>query len=146
MICFFTHLFVPLPRMKKILSFFYGTLFISVAFLMTACEFETSGNGDLDGLWQLTQQDSVGTTASRDMRQSGIYWAVQVRLLQIQGGPQYGYYRFKHADGMLKLYSPNLDKVGREDTTSLYSYRVLKLNGSHLVLEDEKAKLTFRKY
>lgn len=132
--------------MKRISSFFHATLFISVAFLFSACEFETSGNGDLDGLWQLSQQDSVGTTVSQDMRLSGIYWAVQVRLLQIQGGEQSGYYRFKHADGKLKLYSASLDKEGREDTISLYNYHILQLKGSRMVLEDENVRLTFRKY
>ena len=114
--------------------------------MLAACEFETSGNGDLDGLWQLTQQDSVGTQTSQDMRQSGIFWAVQVRLLQIKSGPQKGYYRFNRSNGRLRLYSADLDKEGNADTTSLYNYRLLKLNGSNMVLEDEKVKLSFRKY
>jgi hypothetical protein len=130
--------------MKK--TIYFLVFLVGIVLTLSACEFETSGNGDLDGLWQLAQQDSVATEASQDMRQSGIYWAVQVRLLEIQGGPQSGYYRFRRADGRLKLYSPNLDKEGREDTTSLYDYRVLKLNGSRMVLEDEKVRLTFRKY
>lgn len=120
--------------------------FFSVVLSLTACEFETSNNGDFDGLWQLTQQDSVGTSVTKDMRTSGIYWAVQVRLLQIQGGAQMGYYRFERSNGRLKLYSADLDKEGKTDTTSLYNYRVLKLNGSSMVLEDNSIRLFFRKY
>lgn len=137
---------LPLQSMKKIVSYIYSTLFICAVLFLSACELETSGNGDLDGLWQLSLQDSVGTTVVQDMRQSGVYWAVQVRLLEIKGGPQSGCYRFKRADGRLKLYSAELDKEGHEATTPLYDYRVMKLNGSSMVLEDEKVKLTFRKY
>lgn len=132
--------------MKKLLSIYHCTFIIGAALMLAACEFETSGNGDLDGLWQLTQQDSVGTQTSQDMCQSGIFWAVQVRLLQIKSGPQKGYYRFNRSNGRLRLYSADLDKEGNADTTSLYNYRVLKLNGSKMVLEDDNVKLSFRKY
>ena len=130
--------------MKKLLKIFLGSLSLSVA--LTACEFETSDNGDLDGLWQLTQQDSVRTGASKDMRSSGVYWAVQVRLLQIQGGSRRGYYRFTHSDGWLRLRPADVDKEGNEDTTTLYSYRVRALNSSKMVLDDDTVRLSFRKY
>ena len=133
--------------MKKIFPVVRGTLFtIGFVLALTACEFETSGNGDLDGLWQLTRQDSVGTSVTTDMRSSGVYWAVQVRLLQIQGGPQRGYYRFTLGGGWLTLRSADLDREGHEDPTVLYRYRVKTLDGSRMVLEDEKMRLDFRKY
>lgn len=130
--------------MKKILFIIPCLLLMSV--VLTACEFETSDNGDLDGLWQLTQQDSVGTGVSKDMRSSGVFWAVQVRLLQIQGGARRGYYRFTHSDGWLRLRPADVDKEGNEDTTTLYRYRVRTLNSSKMVLDDDTVRLSFRKY
>lgn len=133
--------------MKKIRLLFIVHCVLFMSIIPTACEFETSANGDLDGLWQLTKQDNASINpVSVDMRQSGIYWAVQVRLLQIHGGPQNGYYRFTLKGGYLTLRPANLDKEGREDTTALYRYRVKALNGSRMALENDMVKLDFRKY
>lgn len=126
--------------MKKLLYMLMATL------LIVACEFETSDNGDLDGLWQLTTRDSIASGTSTDVHVSGEYWAVQVRLLQIRGGRHSGYYRFCHADGHLRLYPSRLDNDGRQDTTILYDYHVVNLNGSRMVLQDDTVRLSFRKY
>lgn len=129
--------------MKKLLF----TFMLLLSIMLAGCEFETSGNGDLDGFWQLMQLDSVATGTTRDMRKSGLCWAVQMRLLYVQDGsvPK-RYYRFTLGGGRLKLRPANLDEQGREDQTVLWDYRVLQLNGSRMVLEDDTLRLTFRKY
>ena len=134
------------------------------ALLLSACELEVSENGDFDGLWQLTALDSVGTGSSVDMRTSGEFWAVQMRLLEVRnsrGQHRNQYFRFTLADGWLTLRTPNLDENGmtddstKIDVSSLRRYgisrvderfHVLTLTGSTMVLQNEAVKLSFRKY
>jgi len=133
-------------RMKKRGILYIICAALTIIAVLSSCEFETSGNGDLDGLWQLSVRDSLVTGTSYDVHMQGEYWAVQVHLLQIRGGRHSGYYRFRYADGRLKLYPPQLDADGRQDTTTLFDYRVVNLNGSRLVLQDDTVRLSFRKY
>lgn len=51
---------------------------------LVACgDIEGSDNGSFDGMWQLTQVDSVGASVSFDMRQSHIFWSVQGSMLEM---------------------------------------------------------------
>ena len=51
---------------------------------LTSCELETSDNGDLDGQWQMYQLDTLATNGITDMRDSTIFWAVQMNLLELK--------------------------------------------------------------
>ena len=64
--------------MKKLIIFVFG-----LCLLATACELETSKNGDLDGLWQLKTVDTLASGHSADMRQSQTWWAIQGKMLQM---------------------------------------------------------------
>ena len=55
------------------------------AILCLSCELETSDNGDLDGFWQLKQVDTL-QGGTKDMRGSGVFWAVQTDLLEARIG------------------------------------------------------------
>ena len=52
---------------------------------LTSCgmEIETSGNGDLDGFWNLTQVDSTATGVTADVHEQRLFWSVQHKLLQL---------------------------------------------------------------
>ncbi len=54
---------------------------LTICMALVACDIETSGNGDLDGFWQLRQVDTLATEGTTDMRQSMIYWAVKKRAI-----------------------------------------------------------------
>ncbi|MCR4809659.1 MAG: lipocalin-like domain-containing protein [Prevotella sp.] len=146
--------------MKKSILLAFLTLFLS------ACHFEVSDNGDLDGFWQLYSEDTLSSGQSADMRQSGIYWAVQMRLLSIEAKKQNirFLFRFTHEGSTLRLYDPRVDfrpSFGeRADTAvtcadSLHflglnsldeSFFVEELNSSRMTLRNDSLRLYFRRY
>jgi len=142
--------------MKKVCYFFMACI------LMTACELETSPNGDLDGFWQLTFIDTLSTGGSVDMRKSGVYWAVQMHLLEIQDAEtgQGVFFHFQHTGDSLFLYDPYFN-TRRPDIIEVKELAVLQpyginrfeerfavqaLDGSRLQLQSERLRLHFRRY
>lgn len=136
---------------------------IAVLFTLTECTFETSDNGDLDGYWQLTAIDTLATAHTADMRHSGIYWAVQVRLLLIRdvtvNSPNV-LFRFEKTAETLTISNPVIDerdvsdiKVENPDILHPYgiyrlkeTFRILQLDSQNMVLENQDFRMHFRKY
>lgn len=134
-----------------------------IAIAVSSCELETSGNGDLDGMWRLTSVDTISTGRSRDMRDERIFWAFQNKLLELDDkahGRQSVLFRFERNGGTLRLYNPymydrengdkpaddvkNLEPFGVEALE--VSYTVESLGGSRMVLRSENIRLQFRKF
>ena len=91
--------------MKKIIS--VSALCLALGSLLFSCTLETSDNGKLDGFWKLTRVDTLATGGVLDLRESGIFWAVQMNLMSVQDkyvedSPEY-LFRFEHKDGKLTL-------------------------------------------
>ncbi len=125
--------------------------------------FETSGNGDLDGYWQLSQVDTLQNGASADMTGSKVFWAVQGKFLDIidTHRSNYGYmFRFQHTadslllsdarvnqrelfDSLLTDVSP-LRPLGVNDLAE--HFLVEQLTGSRMVLRGKVLRLHFRKF
>ncbi len=125
--------------------------------------FETSGNGDLDGYWQLSQVDTLQNGASADMTGSKVFWAVQGKFLDIIDTHRgnYGYmFRFQHTadslllsdarvnqrelfDSLLTDVSP-LRPLGVNDLAE--HFLVEQLTGSRMVLRGKVLRLHFRKF
>lgn len=63
------------------------TTLITYFLLLTTCfacsNFETSGNGDFDGYWQLEEIDTLATGRTTDMHDSLVFWAVQHHLIEL---------------------------------------------------------------
>ena len=58
---------------------------IGIGLLLTACDMESSDNGHLDGFWQMTSKtDQYAKRGAVDMRDSGITWAFQGKLLELR--------------------------------------------------------------
>lgn len=59
--------------------------FISLIILLwfTSCDLETSGNGDLDGMWHIERMDSVNNGVQTDLKGERLYWSFQHKLLQL---------------------------------------------------------------
>jgi len=51
--------------------------------LSSCSNFETSGNGDFDGYWQLETIDTLATGGTTDMHDSLVFWAVQHHLIEL---------------------------------------------------------------
>lgn len=132
--------------------------------LMTSCDKETSDNGNLDGLWQMTQmQDKTTDVAKSDMRSSGITWAFQGHILELRDlkkGNQDIIMSFNHDGNKLKVFAPyrvdrDSDDIVINDVTLLLpygignttaEYNVTELSGSCMILDDDVWHLEFRKY
>ena len=136
---------------------------LAVIFMLTACDFEVSDNGDLDGYWQLKQQDTLATGGTTDMRNSGYYWAIQVNLLEIRDVQAHQLnvlFRFEHKDSKLRLYNPiadnrnisdsliaspvTLEPYGLQDIDETFD--IIELNSDKMVLENACYRYHFRKY
>ena len=147
---------------KYLLKLLMASLLIS----LSACEFEMSDNGDLDGFWQLCTVDTLATGHSSDMRQIGIYWSVQMHILSIENKPRFirFLFRFEQSDNQLRIYSPRLDNrisdSEREDALVTNaedlrvvgldsienSFQIVQLNGSRMILQNDHCRMYLRRY
>lgn len=138
-------------------------LFIIIGIGLTACDVEFSDNGDLDGFWQLCSIDTLETGRTGDVREKGLTWAFEGKLLEVrdvQKVHQDMILSFDHNSGYLRTFSPYLVyreegdlKIDDVDFLRPYginqleeSFKVLELDGDRMVLESEVVRLSFRKY
>lgn len=135
-------------------------LFILICVTNMSCEFYTSGNGDLDGFWQLRLLDSLKTGKSVDMRESGVYWGVQTDLLETSTRNIMVLFRFNLVGDSLFLREPYINNRDVSDmlvtdATLLApmgvnhineGFRVIELNGRTMMLQSDLLRLYFRKY
>ncbi len=138
---------------------------IGVALLAVGCTMESSDNGNLDGLWQLTRIDTLQTGRSVDMRYSQVVWCVQGALLETRIADHYEMeddviFRFSLSGDSLKLHSPffsyrDLGDVKVEDVSLLYPFGIMRLeecflvqhlSSSYMQLQSDSLRLYFRKY
>lgn len=137
-------------------------IIICVTTLLASCDFVTSDNGDLDGLWQMTVKEQVLSSEMTDMRARRVSWAFQGGLVQMNSGRieevtgQFSLTddvlrvtnlnHFSHADGDSRIDS--VDDVMRE--LGVYrleeTYEVKELNKNTLRLQNDSVRLVFRKY
>ncbi len=137
---------------------------------LTACEFEMSDNGDLDGYWQFTHVDSLQTGGTADMRYSQLFWSVQLNLLEIRNNLDVFrsvLFRFDKSGDRLRLWNPiaNIKNISDSiitDTAAFTPYYirctlnadntletnllVRKLNSDEMILQNDDYQLYFRKY
>lgn len=139
-------------------------IIIGVALLMTSCDKETSDNGNLDGLWQMTlMQNSTTDNVKSDMRSSGITWAFQGHILELRDvkkGSQDIIMSFNHNGNKLKVFAPyrvdrDSDDIIINDVALLLpygignttvEYNITELSGNCMILDDDVWHLEFRKY
>ena len=133
-----------------------------VAVMMASCELETSGNGDLDGMWRLAQVDTLATSGVDRMEGEKKYWMFQYKLLQLEdkaGTIGSVLLRFEHKGGTLRVYEPYIYDRENGDRplddpamTAPYGVNALDetftieaLDGGKMVLSNDKLRLSFRK-
>lgn len=133
-----------------------------VAVMMASCELETSGNGDLDGMWRLAQVDTLATSGVDRMEGEKKYWMFQYKLLQLEdkaGTIGSVLLRFEHKGGTLRVYEPYIyDRENGDrplDDPALMApygvnaldetFTIEALDGGKMVLSNDKLRLSFRK-
>lgn len=146
--------------MKKLL---YISLFLLA---VSSCTLETSDNGKLDGLWHLERIDTLQTGGATDLSNEKIFWAVENKLLQFQGGPTGTFsFHFTNTGDSLILLSPYRSYGHEENGTGgdqqvmnpsvLKPYGVQRLEehffkeslkSSSMVLRSDSLRLYFKKF
>lgn len=130
--------------------------------MVAACDMETSGNGDLDGLWHLRGVDTLATGGYADLSGNKIYWAVQGDLLILDDKSdtyESIVMYFDHSGDTLRLYSPyiydrsdgdpeieNIDQLRPYGVNSTdESFFIERLSGSRMILSTDTLQLNFKK-
>ncbi len=131
-------------------------------FLTTSCTFDVSDNGDLDGYWQLSAVDTLSNQKCVNMRDSGIFWAVQFEKLVTSSVNPVSevIFDFKQTPDSLTLSNPyvlyrdssdikitNTDRLRKYGVNNLEErFRIVRLDDSRMILETELLRLNFRRY
>ena len=145
--------------MKKI---FY---LLAFGMMLVSCEIETSGNGELDGYWQMSQVDTLATGGVADTRESFIYWGIQGKLLQIRSENDVYLsegllFRFENNNSILTLSSPFVHHLYETDEPiddveilkpfGIYrleeKFAIEQLDDKCMVLTNDVVRLHFRRY
>ncbi len=144
--------------MKKL----YILLGIGVSLLLMSCHLETSNNGDLDGLWQATIKEDIATGEVVDLRDYQATWSFQGKLVQMNASsiPNHVVGTFIQTENYLKVDKLSIFTSGKGDepisdvavlevfgfTKLDETFELLELNSNALRLQNDKVRLTFRKY
>ena len=127
-----------------------------LALIMTSCTMESSNNGNLDGMWHITEMQNIETGETTDYSEKAYFWKVDTKLMQMGGYLM----RFKQENGYLITYDVYYDnREGGDpvltDTTRLYPYgmtsipdtfQIEKMKHYDMILKSKKRRITFEKY
>ncbi|MBO5548276.1 MAG: lipocalin-like domain-containing protein [Prevotella sp.] len=127
-----------------------------------SCHLETSNNGDLDGLWQATIKEDIATGEVVDLRDYQATWSFQGKLVQMNASsiPNHVVGTFIQTENYLKVDKLSIFTSGKGDepisdvavlevfgfTKLDETFELLELNSNALRLQNDKVRLTFRKY
>jgi len=160
---------------KYMKNYRIGSVIAAGALLLGACssDFEASGNGRLDGFWQMTNVDTLATGRSGDVADRMIFWSVQGKLielsdhrLQLPSGesryPSIFYCFERSADSLKLLGEPKPRKSSRlkgdrevasESECGAYGVnsegdvlKILRLESNKMTLQSDYLRMYFKKY
>ena len=136
--------------------YFISALCLSVTMLISSCEVKWDQNGDLDGMWQMTEwRDNTGTILAT--KEQGYYFCFQLQLLKFQesgkGAHYLSYFTATHDSLIIgRTYEWPADSISPLSSLSKYGIpsdgrlHIDLLNSNHLILSSSEGILTFRKY
>lgn len=145
---------------KRLWTHLLAVLLLS---LLSACDFHTGDNGDLDGFWHLESIEDLQTGETAYLGNQTVFWSFQVDLLYLQGGSTGSFFvRFTHADGALTLHSPHANGGHSPEGDQLLTdpapllpygitaleetFLVEALDGDDMVLRSDAYRLRFTKF
>lgn len=130
--------------------------------LFSACDIDSTRNGDLDGFWVMQRIDSIGNGGTVDVhaRNPKLTYSVSAHLLQLRGADNEILMRFSHEGDSLILSEPYSggwclpdDEV--TDVSMLRPYGINRLeehfyvealDSKKMILVSKELRLYFRKY
>lgn len=141
-------------------------LLLSCIVLLGSCDIHTSDNGDLDGLWCLTQVDSLHNGVSVEYRDQRVFWAFTAGLMTTRQMPYIEHdeylHHFEREGSNLRVKDAYLsDRVNGDRLITADSLFVLRpsgintlpeqfaiqqLSGNDMVLSGSTLRLHFEKY
>ena len=136
------------------------------ALVAASCSvFETSDNGDLDGMWQLQALDTLRTGGTADMRDSLLFLSVQMHLAYLKDYRNQlfkgVFYHFDHTRDSLIITDPYYDNRAAGDVKTEHTddylgafgfeeldqrFGIETLTGKKMVLHYRQYRYHFRKY
>lgn len=143
---------------------------LGVGLCFSSCEFETSGNGKLDGFWHLERIDTLENGHVADLSRLHIFWGIEHKLIAARENDynkESMYFRFEQTADSLKLtkiyinhgHQDNGDDGGDiplyELTDDLRYYGVNSLtegfqkealDGSKMILRSKMLRLYFKRF
>ena len=137
---------------------YYIALLLLYIVLFTGCDgWKWDENGDLDGLWQLTEWHDKTTGNVSMTKNDELYYSVQLKLLKIQKMDKSGYYfsYFTNTGDSLFLEAPvhwpedekrPLSELAPYGVPANGHFHIDVLNSKNMVLSSTTAILSFRKY
>ena len=142
------------------IQFKHILLSLGAAAMLAACEIETSGNGNLDGLWHLERVDTLATCGSTNRSENNRFWAFQAKLLNVRSAEASYLMRFAHEGDSLFLSEPYQDdrtdgdqKLDTYEPLCPYGindvadrFRIERLKGGDMVLSNKQLRLWLKKF
>ena len=143
--------------MKKATYIIHCILLILLTSLSSCDEWKWDENGDLDGMWQMTEWRDKATGNIIATNEDGIYYSFQLKLMKFQqtSSDTYHLSYFTHAGNQLIVGKTIVWPDDEEcPLTDLVQYGVPAdgrfnidaLSKSRMQLSTDDVKLTFRKY
>lgn len=126
------------------------------AVTLLSCD-KVDDNGDLGGMWQLTEWKAVPDGTVVATKEDAIFYSVQLNLMKFSRDNDLSnchLARFSHKGDSLfvgKVYARPLDKEVQVADLAKYGVPAsgrfaIELNSKHMVLRSDEAVLKFRKY
>lgn len=136
---------------------YYILILVAVMFTTASCD-KVDDNGDLGGMWQLTEWRALPSGEVRATKTDAIFYSVQLNLMKFSiynDMDTYHLARFSHRNDSLilgKIYARPDEKEVPATELAKYgvppsgAFAIDNLTSSSMTLRSDSAVLTFRKY
>lgn len=122
-----------------------------------ACEMKWDKNGDLDGMWQLTEWRNTTKGTVEKTKADGLFFSVQQDMIRINKQSDEGYYLslFTKRNDSLIIQSPvywpkdsmcNISALAPFGVPGHGRFHIDMLTSENMVLSSDTAIISFRKY
>lgn len=142
--------------MRKIFYILHYTFYI-LFLLLSSCDMKWDKNGDLDGMWQMTEWRNTTKGTIEKTKLDAYYYCFQQDMITMQKIGSSGYYisHFCKQNDSLIIQRPvfwpkdstcNISDLAPFGVPGHGRFHIDMLNSDHMVLSSDTAAISFRKY